>query len=68
MVFLKANVPGVGIAVSLLWSWIPVVNPLMTIIVVKSYRKSVIHWLGAFKLRSNAVYSTNIAVSSTGRF
>uniref|UniRef100_A0AC35GL69 G protein-coupled receptor n=1 Tax=Panagrolaimus sp. PS1159 TaxID=55785 RepID=A0AC35GL69_9BILA len=46
-VFLRIDVDGIGLIFSLFWGWIPVVNTVTTIFVVKSYRKAVfrcIHW------------------------
>lgn len=37
----RGNVPGFGMSMALVWSWIPVVNSIMTITVVKSYRAAV---------------------------
>uniref|UniRef100_A0A914QTQ7 Uncharacterized protein n=1 Tax=Panagrolaimus davidi TaxID=227884 RepID=A0A914QTQ7_9BILA len=43
MTFLKANIPGLGICVSLIWSWIPIANPLLTVIFIKQYRKYILN-------------------------
>uniref|UniRef100_A0A914Z7C0 G protein-coupled receptor n=1 Tax=Panagrolaimus superbus TaxID=310955 RepID=A0A914Z7C0_9BILA len=47
MVFLRANITGIGLICSLLFAWIPVVNTIVTISVVKGYRMTVLkflHW------------------------
>ena len=37
--FLYLDIPGLGLLVTLLLSWIPLVNPLVTIITIRTYRR-----------------------------
>uniref|UniRef100_A0A914NX33 G protein-coupled receptor n=1 Tax=Panagrolaimus davidi TaxID=227884 RepID=A0A914NX33_9BILA len=60
MLFARASIGGIGISVSLLISWIPIVNSLITIIVVKSYRNSVRKILCHFSKRNIVNVTSNI--------
>uniref|UniRef100_A0AC35GJD0 Uncharacterized protein n=1 Tax=Panagrolaimus sp. PS1159 TaxID=55785 RepID=A0AC35GJD0_9BILA len=60
MLFARASIGGIGISVSLLLSWIPIVNSLITIIVVKSYRNAVLKILCHFSKRNIVNVTSNI--------
>ena len=45
MAFIHANVPRLGHILALLYTIIPVANPLLTLIVVRNYRRNVIHMI-----------------------
>uniref|UniRef100_A0AC35EVN0 G protein-coupled receptor n=1 Tax=Panagrolaimus sp. PS1159 TaxID=55785 RepID=A0AC35EVN0_9BILA len=42
--FALINIPGLGFIINSVCCWIPVVNPLVTIISVKAYRKTVVSY------------------------
>lgn len=47
MAVTRANIPGIGQSLSLIYSCIPVANPLTTIIVIARYRNACIDFLKA---------------------
>lgn len=61
MTFLKANIPGLGICVSLIWSWIPIANPLLTLIFIKQYRKRILNF---FQKKAKIVSTGIISVTT----
>uniref|UniRef100_A0AC35F4U0 Uncharacterized protein n=1 Tax=Panagrolaimus sp. PS1159 TaxID=55785 RepID=A0AC35F4U0_9BILA len=57
MVFLRANVGGIGLVLSIFYSLIPIGNSLVTIIAVKSYRRAVMSFFKCFR-KTNQVFSS----------
>ncbi|KAE9554282.1 hypothetical protein FO519_002516 [Halicephalobus sp. NKZ332] len=45
MAFIHGNVPGLGLILALLYTAIPIVNPLLTLIVVRNYRRNAIYMI-----------------------
>uniref|UniRef100_A0AC35GSI7 Opsin n=1 Tax=Panagrolaimus sp. PS1159 TaxID=55785 RepID=A0AC35GSI7_9BILA len=71
MVFARANIDGIGLCFSLFFAWIPIVNTLTTMFVVKSYRKTIltaIHWPTAatrrVKVTGTSAYMINKSFNS----
>uniref|UniRef100_A0A914XW08 Uncharacterized protein n=1 Tax=Panagrolaimus superbus TaxID=310955 RepID=A0A914XW08_9BILA len=58
MVFLRANIGGIGLVLSIFYSWIPIGNALVTIIAVKTYRRAIISPFSCFTKRNQVVSST----------
>ncbi|KAE9553639.1 hypothetical protein FO519_003140 [Halicephalobus sp. NKZ332] len=49
--FLYLNIPGAGIIINFMFAWIPLVNSLITIIAIKTYRHFCFGWMSKFKYR-----------------
>uniref|UniRef100_A0AC34RKU0 G protein-coupled receptor n=1 Tax=Panagrolaimus sp. JU765 TaxID=591449 RepID=A0AC34RKU0_9BILA len=65
LAFLHTNIPGIGLLVSFLLSIIPLANPLLTLIVVKNYRQTIIT---TFKiLWKTKLYENRSTVSTISR-
>uniref|UniRef100_A0A914Q7U5 Uncharacterized protein n=2 Tax=Panagrolaimus davidi TaxID=227884 RepID=A0A914Q7U5_9BILA len=65
MTFLKTNIDGFGLIVSLLWAWIPIVNTIVTICAVKSYRTAVLKIIPFSKKASIATTTLSYDVTRT---
>lgn len=59
--FLYLDVPGFGLIVTLLWSWIPLVNSLVTILAIRTYRQFCFIWV---KRLRNTVYNNSVFYAS----
>uniref|UniRef100_A0AC34F152 Uncharacterized protein n=1 Tax=Panagrolaimus sp. ES5 TaxID=591445 RepID=A0AC34F152_9BILA len=67
MLFARASIGGIGISVSLLLSWIPIVNSLITIIVVKSYRNAMLKIIFHFSKRNVVNVTSNFGKETSIR-
>ncbi|KAE9554281.1 hypothetical protein FO519_002515 [Halicephalobus sp. NKZ332] len=55
--FLYLDIPGFGLIVTLLWSWIPLVNSFVTILAIRTYRK---FCFLSFKQAKNKIYTSSM--------
>uniref|UniRef100_A0AC34RLI7 Uncharacterized protein n=1 Tax=Panagrolaimus sp. JU765 TaxID=591449 RepID=A0AC34RLI7_9BILA len=42
LTFLKTNIQGLGLVLSMMFSLIPLINPILTLIVIRNYRKTIV--------------------------
>uniref|UniRef100_A0A914YAM9 Uncharacterized protein n=1 Tax=Panagrolaimus superbus TaxID=310955 RepID=A0A914YAM9_9BILA len=70
--FALINIPGLGMIVNSVCCWIPVANPLVTIISVKTYRRIVVfHLLKVIRLgrqRTASIGPTSLLTSAAGGY
>uniref|UniRef100_A0AC35GN15 G protein-coupled receptor n=1 Tax=Panagrolaimus sp. PS1159 TaxID=55785 RepID=A0AC35GN15_9BILA len=67
MVIFRASIDGLGIGISLILSWIPIINSATTIFVVKQYRRIIIGFFKRIICLKSERYTSTIPYATTNQ-